>query len=267
MEKYADFCEHIEDITASYPNNKQTFIFKRRTLQDMVSRSLQVKKRGISDDKVAHDLIIDEFNQRKIDKDYKEYLQDLKEEKARKFWPIFAVASTLVFLVIFFILGGMFDLWHPSWLIIENGISVIVFAYMLYIVSLLRIHKKYYFLMRLLVAGSIMVAAQAIFLFGRFMFDIPKFWLIFMFAPALLLVGDLILATVTKQRLIIINYLVCVPGIMMLIYAALGIAIHTWLPVYIVLPAVFAVEILMVLFVILRNKKYSYKPEVDDEWK
>ena len=92
MEKYYDYSDHIEKAMSSFSNEKTNFVFKRRVLDEMELRTKEVIKRGLGDKRVAHDLIMDEYNPQRIVKDYYEYLEDIKEKKKIKYTPIAAVA-------------------------------------------------------------------------------------------------------------------------------------------------------------------------------
>ena len=81
MEKYYDYSDHIEKAMSSFSNEKTNFVFKRRVLDEMELRTKEVINRGLGDKRVAHDLIMDEYNPQRIVKDYYEYLEDIKEKK------------------------------------------------------------------------------------------------------------------------------------------------------------------------------------------
>ena len=85
MEKYYDYSDHIEKAMSSFSNEKTNFVFKRRVLDEMELRTKEVIKRGLGDKKVAHDLIMDEYNPQRIVKAYYEYLEDIKEKKKIKY--------------------------------------------------------------------------------------------------------------------------------------------------------------------------------------
>ena len=167
MKNYTDYCEHIESAMSPYSNEKVNFVFKRNILDDMKFRTNEVMKRGLKDEKVAHDLILDEYNSARILRDYKRYLQDLKEKKQIKLTPIIAVACILFSVLVFLVIGFITDIWHPTWLIIEGTATAGIMALMLTAVTILRRHKMLYALMRALVAGSVMVGTQFLFLFIR----------------------------------------------------------------------------------------------------
>lgn len=262
-----DFADYIESCLAEYGNSQTTFIYKKRLLDEMELRVKEVEKHGLNDKNVAYDLIVSENSKEKVLNGYSNYLNTLKEKQTRKRIPLISAAYLGILLVVFLILGFLFDLWHPGWLTFEFGISVLVIGILMFIVS--RLNKiKWYPLSRILVAGSVMIAAQAIYLAIRVLTGIVDSYLIFLAAPALMFICDTVLATVTKQRFYLINYLITIPVVSVFLYAIFGIiGAVPWHPGWLIIIGGFLADILVVFGVIQFNKKYSYKPEVEDSWK
>jgi len=264
MKKYTDYCEHIEKTMSSYSNEKVNFIFKRNILDDMKFRTKEVMKRGLKDEKVAHDLILDEYNSARILRDYKYYLEDLKEKKQIKLTPIIALACLIFSVLVFLAIGFITDIWHPTWLIIEGTATAGIMALMLTAVTILRRHKKFYALMRVLVAGSVMVGTQFLFLFIRIVFDNEKAYLIFLFALAMMFIGDLILATVTKQRLVFVNYLITIPLVFIFAFVIFGLITGLWNIGRILIIIGFVLDIGVIAQLAIKNKKLAYNPEEEE---
>lgn len=260
-----DFSDYIESCMKDYPNDQVTFIYKRRVKDEMNHRVQEVKNYGLKDENVIYDLIVDQ--NKDIVGGYKQYLADLKEKKIKKSLPIISAAVIGALLLIFFFIGFVFDVWHPTWLIVEGGITFLIIGLLLFAVS--RINKtKYYPASRIIVAACVMIASQFIFLLLRVPFQIMDAYLIFLIAPALMFICDLILAKVTKQKLIIINYMITVPVITAFLYALLGILnVIEWKAGALFFVAALLIDIIIVLNVIRSNRKLAAKMEVNDEWK
>lgn len=268
MKVHYDYCEHIENIMKAFPNNTVNFIYKRRVLQDMTQRTKEVFKRGLKDEKVCHELIISEFTEKKVINEYYQYLEDLKEKKLIKYSPAAAGILTVFSVILFVLIGLITDIWHPTWLLIEGTASCAVVALMWIGVYILHRHKILYAVSRLLVAGSVMVLTQFIFLVLRIPLRIEKAYIIFLVSLALMFIGDLILATLTKQRLVFVNYLVTIPVVFIFAYVIFGLlGFYAWDQGKIIVEAGFAADIIILIGMFLHNKKYSYKPEVEDVWK
>ncbi len=264
MKKYTDYCEHIENAMSSYSNDTVNFIFKRRTLDDMKFRTKEVMKRGLKDEKVAHDLILDEYNPQRILRDYKYYLEDLKEKKMIKYTPVAVVACILFSVLVFLAIGFIADIWHPTWLIIEGTATAGIMAIMLTAVTILRRHRRFYAIMRALVAGSVMVGTQFLFLFIRIVFDNEMAYLIFLFALAMMFIGDLVLATVTKQRLVFVNYLITIPLVFIFAFVIFGLITDMWKVGRILIIIGFVLDIGVIAQLAIKNKKLAYNPEEDE---
>lgn len=268
MKRNYDYCEHIENVMKEKGGSPLTFIFKRRELEEMDERTGEVRKRGLTDEKVLHDLIIDEYNSKKILSDYQKYLQQLKEKKLIKAAPFVCGAVMLLSVIIYLFIGFVFDVWHPTWLIIEAAATSVFIGLMLLGVYLLNKHHFLYFVLRLLVAGSVMVLAQFVFLIIRIPFDFDMAYLVILGALGLMFITDFILAAATGQRLLIINALITVPVVTAFVYVILGLLkIIEWYPWRFIFLGAVLLDLLIVICVLIHNKKYAYKPEVEDSWK
>lgn len=268
LKVHYDYCEHIESIMKAYPNNTVNFIYKRRVLQDMTQRTKEVYNRGLKDEKVCHDLMLSEFSEKKILDGYHQYLEDLKEKKLIKYSPMAAAGIIILSILIFVVIGLLTDIWHPTWLIVEGTASCAVVSLMWIAVYILHRHRILYALSRALVAGSTMVLTQFAFLVLRIPFGIEKSYLIFLASLACMFIGDLILATLTKQRLVFINYLITIPIVFIFIYVIFGLLrFYTWEQGEIIIGIAFIIDILVALGMYLNNRRYAHKPEVEDVWK
>ena len=181
-----------------------------------------------------------------------------------KYTPIAVVACILFSVLIFLAIGFITDVWHPTWLIIEGTATAGIMAIMLTAVTILRHHKKFYAIMRALVAGSVMVGTQFLFLFIRIVFDNEMAYLIFLFALAMMFIGDLILATVTKQRLVFVNYLITIPLVFIFALVIFGLITDLWKMGRILIIIGFVLDIGVIAQLAIKNKKLAYNPEEDE---
>lgn len=268
MKVHYDYCEHIENIMKAFPNNPITFIYKRRVLQDMTQRTKEVYKRGLKDEKVCHELMISEFSEKKIVDGYYQYLQDLREKKLIRYSPMAAGGAIILSCIIFVLIGIIADVWHPTWLIIEGTASIALACLMWIGVYILHSHKMLYAISRALVAGATMVLTQFAFLIVRIPFKFEKAYIMFLVALIGIFIGDVVLATLTKQRLVFINYLVTIPVVFIFIYVIFGIlGFYTWQQGEIIVGISFIIDLAVVLGMLLNNRRYAHKPEVEDVWK
>lgn len=264
--EYNDYCEHIEKVMQG-KNEDGSFKYKSRVLSEMERRTKEITKRGLKDKKVTHELVISEFSEKNILDGYYEYLADRKEKRGMKRLPIISALIMLASVVVFLFIGFVFDVWHPTWLLIEGCATAVIIYIMFFWIKWFDRRKKFYIIERFIVAGAVMVISQFLFLVLRIPLHIEKAYLVFLASLAMMFIGDLILATATKQKLLIINYLVTIPVVTVFVYVILGILhIIPWnWGAEIILGSV-AVDIIVLILFIKHNRKYIYKPEVQEEW-
>ncbi len=258
------FSDYIDSMLLSCPDNETSFNFKMQVKRRMDARAEELKKRGLNDEDILYDLVVSE--NKDLKNEYDKYIARIKEIKKRKRIPLISLLYILGVVAVFLALGFVFRFWHPGWLIIEGGVTVLFIGLLLFIVTRLN-QNKWYIVSRILVAFSVMLAAQFLFLLLRIPFHFEKSYLVFIGAPAVLLICDAILGTVTRQKLMVINYLLYIPGIFALLYAILGILhIIPWHPGWLLMIAAVLIDFAILLGVIKYNQKYTYHPEEEDEW-
>ena len=264
--EYNDYCDHIEDVMKNH-SERGNYNYKRHVLDEMELRTKEILGRGLKDKKVAHDLVIDEYDEHFILNGYDEYLKDLREKWLLKKLPLLAGLLMLLSVIVYLAIGFICNVWHPTWLIIEGCATAVVIEAMFVAVNFLDRRKKFYFIMRLLVAGSIMVASQFFFLLLRIGFHIEHAYYVFIAAVAVMFIGDLILATATRQRLVIINYMITIPVVSVFVYILLGLTdVLAWNPGWMLIPVSVAISFVVLWGFIRYNRRFIHKPEVDEEW-
>jgi len=261
MKSFSDF---IDSALSVFEDNETSFNYKMQIKRKMDSRAEELKSRGLYDENVIYDLVTSENPD--LPEGYKKYHARIKEIKKRKQLPYISLIVILASVVTFLFVGFVFNFWHPGWLIIEGAVTFLIIGLLIFTVTRLN-QNKWYPVSRILIGFCVMLFTQFMFLLLRIPFKYEKSYLVFIAAPALLLICDAILGTVTHQKLIVINYLLYVPGVFALIYAILGIlGIIPWHPGWLIMIAAVLIDFAILLFVIKINRKYTYHPEVEDEW-
>lgn len=262
MKNYPDF---IEQQMQSHPNDELTFAYKKSVLDAMEKRSAVLRKRGLVDEQVIRDLVCSE--NKNIEQGYFEYLAKEKDKKRIRNLP--RNIGIYMFVLIFSFLGIGFatSVWHPTWLIIEGGVSLMVVYLLLFLSSHLT-DTPLYPIARLCVAGSVMVLAQFIFLVIRIPFGVENAYLLFLAAVALMLLADGTLAALTKQKFAFLSWLIYIPAVTGLLYALLGITgIVTWNPGWWMMIAAVAADVLLAVGTVLYKGRYSIRQELENIWK
>lgn len=262
MKNYPDF---IENQMKNHPNDELTFAYKKSVLDAMEKRSAVLRKRGLTDEAVIADLVCSE--NRNLEKGYSDFLAKEKDRKRIKALPhnigIYLIALVAAFLGI----GFATDVWHPTWLLIEGGVSFMVIYLLLFLTAHLT-DTPLFPLARVCVAGSVMVLAQFVFLVIRIPFGVENAWLLFLAAVALMLLADGILASLTKQKFAFLSWLLYIPAVTGLLYALLGITgIVAWHPGWWMMVAAVVADVLLVVGTVLYKGRYSIKQELENIWK
>lgn len=262
MKAYADFIEHsMQD----HPNDDVTFAYKQGVLQEMQKRRKQLQKRGLNDENVIRELIFEENTA--IEEGYFEYLEKQKDKKRIKNLPRNIALYMAGLVILFLAVGFATKVWHPTWLIVEGGVSVMVIYLLLFLAAHLT-DTVLYPLARLCVAGSVMMATQFVFLVMRIPFGIENSYLLFLAAIAMMLLADGVLASLTKQKFAFLSWLVYIPASMGLIYPLLGLTgVVPWNPGWLLMVAAVAFDVLLVLGTVLYKGRYSIQQELENIWK
>lgn len=262
MKNYPD---HIENQMTAHPNDDVTFTYKRLVLESMEKRSAALRKRGLRDEKVIRDLVCEENMQ--IEQGYFDYLAKEKDKKRIRNLPRNIAIYMLVLIVSFLGIGFATHVWHPTWLIIEGGVSFLV-VYLLMFLAAHITETVLYPLARLCVAGSVMMLTQFIFLVMRIPFGIENAYLLFLAAVALMLLADGTLASLTKQKFAFLSWLIYIPAVTGLLYALAGLTgIVAWDPGWWMMVAAVVADIALVVGTVLYKGRYSIKQELENIWK
>lgn len=262
MKNYPD---HIENQMTAHPNDDVTFAYKRLVLESMEKRSAALRKRGLRDEKVIRDLVCEENMQ--IEQGYFDYLAKEKDKKRIRNLPRNIAIYMLVLIVSFLGIGFATHVWHPTWLIIEGGVSFLV-VYLLMFLAAHITETVLYPLARLCVAGSVMMLTQFIFLVMRIPFGIENAYLLFLAAVALMLLADGTLASLTKQKFAFLSWLIYIPAVTGLLYALAGLTgIVAWDPGWWMMVAAVVADIALVVGTVLYKGRYSIKQELENIWK
>ena len=260
--QYADF---IESQMTKHPNDDITFAYKRSVLDAMEKRSRQLRKRGLTDEKVIRELVCSENEA--IEAGYFAYLKKEKKKKQIRALPrnipIYMIALVLAYLITGFASG----IWHPTWLIIEVGVSVMVVYLLLFAADLIA-KTPLYPLARLCTAGSVMVTAQFLFLLLRIPLGLEKSYLLFLAAVGFMLISDGILASATKQKFAFLSWLVYIPASMGVFYPLLALTgVIPWNPGWMLMVAAAALDLLLVLGTVLYKGSFTVRQELENIWK
>lgn len=264
------FIDYIEDTFQGEKDDGTLYRYKRLVMERMTERANEVTHAGLQDEQVLYDLVVSEFP--RLKENYQKFSAEERAKKREKFlnkFMIFGTLALVLFLVILYLaVSFLTGAWDATWVIIVDGILVwVTFVMSVFIRRLSGMRRIFHPIARVLLGISVMCATTVIFLIALAVFNLPKSWLIYPLGVTMIYMADAIYATVTKQKLRIINYLVYIPAAMPMLYVFLGaLGIIPWHPGWLLMPLAVLIDLIIVFVKMMSNKKYKYKPEVDAAW-
>ena len=268
------FIKFIDNQLPDQSGNEILFKFKRKLLEEMNQRYLEVSRRGISNQRVISDLVISEHTD--LRKEYNEfYVVETAAQRTRKNIIMNVVGSVLyilciiiMFLGISFMYGAMgVSVWGKTWLIVVDGILIWV-AYLLTIgvKKLTSLGRIFHLFARVCLGMEVMVVSVAVFLFTLVMIGYLKSWIILIAGIASIFIADAVYAFVTKRKLRFINYLFYIPAVAAMLYIILSaVGILMWNTGWMIIIFSLVLDFLVMFASFARNRQY--KQEVVDTWK
>lgn len=259
--------EYIEDSCKNLAANQSVFRYKRKMLDDMAEKARELSKTGLKDEKVIADLVADEFGN--LEENFNEFEKKKKRKKLLKFGlPIGSIAFLILLFVTYFIVSGVTDAWGKTWLIIVGGVfALIIFLFSILIAKLCTMRRVFHPIARLLIVLSTILLAVFSFLFLHIMVPTELYvWPTLPAGVAVALIGDLIFAFRTKQKLRTISFFFYMPAIATMLYVILAAnSIVTWSGGWIIILLGLAIDAAYIIYIIASNIKYfTYKQEVEE---
>lgn len=265
MKKFAEYIDSCFDMQT---DTDDMYKYKKDLLNKMIDTANDLQRKGLEDEKVIYDLTVSEFPN--PTDGYKQFEAKLiNKRKSKKRHLLNSLGSVLFILLltaVYLIYSFASHNWVHSWLIMEGGITFLIIYHFMRITSFMS-KKRLYPVARIFVAFSVMLTAVFAFLVCRTQFYIMNSYLIFLGAVGFMFIADAVFAAVTKQKFAIINYLLYVPTVAAMLYVILGLLnAIPWHPGWFIMIASVVLDILIIIFAIVRNKNYD-AGEVDDQWK
>jgi hypothetical protein len=232
--------------------------YRKETLKKMLDRAQELSIRGLEDEDLIYDMVIDELG------DFRAKLvafenKTVKTAKAKRktmltaiFAAGFVLLLTCAYLITSFALG---DAWGKTWLIMVGGIFAGICAASVFGAVKLYTKKKYA-PARALIALTIVLVTVFVYLFIEILTPLQKGWLAFLVMVIALLGVDTALAFVTKSKIRFVELAAFMEVFSVLLYVILGLtALAPWHPTWILcLAGVLAIIVEVILLVHRRNK-------------
>lgn len=262
-----NFIQHIE---ASLPkgNDKTLYKFKKKTIDEMTELANSLTATGLKDDKVLSDLVISEYSD--IAEQYEAYANEKNIQRRRKRFALGNIIGSAVYIVTLIIvfLGVSFATqeWGLTWVIVADGFLLwATYLCALGVNRIVKMKRIFHGFARILLAIGTMTFSVAVFLFCLGLFQMPYSWLIIIGGIALMFVLDAIFATVTKQKLAIIFWLIYIPPVFAMLFIIIcALELVAWSVGWVMIPLSLLIDLAIIIIMLQKNK--SYKEEVADSW-
>ena len=263
------FVQYINSTLPDKAGNELLYRFKKKVLDEMNERALEVSGRGgIQSRTVIEDLIISEHSE--LAKEFESYeARELAIAKARRRFfgnIIGSVAFILLLVTAFLGISFVTGMWKYTWIIVVDGILLwVVYLLALGIKKLISLKRIFHFFARILLFGAVVVAMVAVFLTVVALTDLPHSWLIVIVGLILAFICDGVFASAIKARLRILYWLIYIPVIAVFVFIILGaLNIIAWNIAWIIIPLSLIIDLAVIYAAINKNK--SEKMEVEDIW-
>lgn len=260
------FIDYIEASCRGLKDNRMTYLYKRRLLDEMTARANEITHAGLSNEGIITDLIISEYGD--LEKGYTLFE---KEEKKRRFYkrlPLIGIVALVLILAAFFAVSAATGAWSKTWLIIVGGVfALITFYAAVAVEKLCTMSIVFHPIARVLVAGCVMIFSVFVFLFWLMMLPAETIlWPVLPGGVALALAADLAFSYRTRQKFRTISFFVYMPIIATMLYIILAAyGLITWTAGWPVILLGLIVDVGYIIAVIISNMKYfMYKQEVDE---
>ena len=262
------FIDYLDSSLPDKHNDKILYKFKRKLLDEMNARYLEVSRRGITNQKVITDLIISEHAD--IKQEYEKYNGEvLAKKRAQRRVLTRIIGSAIYFIsliILFVVLNIFFDGIRHTWLLLVDGLLVwICYMLTLGVVKITSFKRIFHIFARLLLSFDVVIFSVAAFLFVQIGLGFSRGWVLIIAGIAMAFVADGAYAHFTKVRFAIINYLIYIPIVATMLYVILSaLYILSWGTGWLLIILSLLVDVIIMYASVLSNKRY--KQEVIDTW-
>lgn len=264
------FVDYIEESCAGLKDDEILYSYKRMIYDEITERANEITASGLKDERVLDDLIRDEYPDLKGN--YKSYYnaktKKLREKRRTKLTAIGSVFYFFIVLIVYFGVSFLTQKWGASWLIIVGGYFALIILWLSFAIKkLCRMKKIFHPVARILTAICVMMATVFVFLFALAYLHMPKAWTIVLMGIMAMFIADAIFATVTKQKLVVINYFLYIPAVFAMLYIVLGaFAVVPWNWGWLLVIFGLILDAVIMMSIVAENSRYTYHSEEADVW-
>ncbi len=264
-----NFIDYIEEACKNIKDTQISYKYKRNLLDEMTERANEITSAGLRDEKVLADLIADEYPD--LENNYYVYEKaEKKRARASLLRKLFALGGVVFFIAMFvayFSVSRETGAWDRTWLIIVGGIFSMVIFYTSLLAKRLYLWKRWLHpVVRVIIAGNIVLFSVFMFLFVLMMLNPGMSWTIVIMGIMAALIADLIFAFATKQKFRTVFAFIYMPAISTMLYIILaGFKVVSWLSGWPIIFLGLLVDAIIAFAIISHNAKYFMYKQEDDE--
>lgn len=266
MEKYI---QYIETSLKDEKDCKTLYRFKKSILDEMTQRANEVEARGLRSKEVISDLVISEHPDLK--KSYAQYyIKSTQKQRERRRVIANVVGSViyiLTLLVVYLSLSFITHKWGQTWVLMVGGVCLWV-SYLLdlIIAKVTKMRQIFHLIARAVLALNVMLISTVAFIVALALFHRHESWVIFIIGVAAVFIADAVYATVTKKKLVLINYLLYIPPVFTMLYVVLGgLSVVSWSTGWILIPVSLLIDAVIAAGSMIKNARE--REEAENEWK
>lgn len=255
------FKNYLVDKFKQIAPTKNAMEYRNKMLHSLLDRAQELQIKGITDKDLIYNICIEELGD--FDKTLNEFENEQikTKETARKTVVLSAIyiATMLLLVTTYLIVGGVTKIWHPTWLIIVGGAFILINVASGFIVFSKNSIKP--IVKRLIVAVNISLITVFLFLLLQLAINLNGSWQAFLILPMLLFAVDTIISFITKSKIRWFELPIFVEVFAVMLYVLLGLNIQNfWHPGWLLcLAGVLFAVIEGVMYIINKSKQNKQK--------
>lgn len=262
------FKRYLEEHFRKIAPTQAAMEYRKALLRQLLDREQELRIKGVSDDNLIYDMAVSELGNLDQTLEQFEKRQIKSGEVKRKISAATICAAAIVALltVVYLIVGGVANIWHPAWLIMVGGVFAGVSVLLAY--GAYRFAKKKKFVpVRIFVAICEVLFTVFVFLLLQLVFKISGAWMSFLAMVAVIFGVDTSIAFATNSKLKWFELPVFVEIFGVMLYVILGITVpNVWHPGWLLcLAGVVCALIELIVFVVKKAKAKNKKEKAELE--
>ncbi len=263
------FAEYIKESLKDKPNDRILLTYQKKILTEGEEAEKRVRNAGLDDDKIILDLLKSEHQN--LGDDYEAFRKAEKRRLGHKSMHKFFLIGTpiymLVMVLIYLVISFATHRWRETWLMIITFVCAWTDFAAVYFAKEISEHRRaFHVFARVILALAVVFTSVAVYLHFLMLHNFENSWIIVPAGVAAMFCVDALFATLTKQSLKIINFLLYIPaGFAMLFIVLCGLHVIAWNVGWLLVILAVIIDIFVVIGALAAHRKYVYRPEAENK--